>query len=65
MNTKCLIDWLWLGLVEIEECVWWFDMVKEARETLEKVAKGRLVGLEWQGAEEYSRDGTWVGRGKE
>lgn len=25
--------------MEIEECVWWFDMVKEARETLEKVAK--------------------------
>lgn len=23
------------------------------------------VGLEWQGAEECSRDGTWVGRGKE
>lgn len=22
------------------------------------------VGLEWQGAEECSRDGTWVGRGK-
>ena len=23
------------------------------------------VGLEWQGAEECSRNGTWVGRGKE
>ena len=30
-----------------------------------RVKQVKEVGLEWQGAAEHSRDGTWVGRGKE
>lgn len=49
--------WLigWVNLVEIEECVWWFDMVKEAREMLEKVVKEEWGLSRW-------RRWDWSGR---
>ena len=39
MNPKGLIDWLGQLSGDRRVCVWWFDMVKEAREMLEKVVK--------------------------
>lgn len=30
-----------------------------------RVKQVKRVGLKWQGAEEYSREGKWEGRGKE